>query len=201
MDQTRRHLVVGLVVVTGGLLVTVAALERVTSPEVRALGEREQLVMAGLLIVGVAVIVVGACEAAGFALLPNVLPSAFVCVGAMFAGIDVFRVFMDSLRWLGDPPGPLAAVPSSSNWALLFGALVSGGGGLLMALAHLGVFPRTEQNPDLPKTRRGDGAKTYHANRWWMRDPSGSVLIWDDQAQAWSPWVHGRDPGLPPGWS
>ncbi len=201
MDQTQRRLVVGLVVVAGGLLVTIAALERVTSPTLRALGEREQLIMAGLLITGVAVIIVGACEAAGFALLPNILPSAIVCLGAMFAGIDVFRIFMDSLRWLGAPAGPLAAVPSSSNWALFFGALFSFGGGLVMALARLGVFPSTKQSPDLSETKTGDLAKTYHANRWWMRHPSGSVLVWDDQAQAWSPWVHGRDPGLPPGWS
>ena len=131
----------------------------VTAGEKPGDGGREQLIMAGLVIMGLAVAILGGCEAAG----------------------------------------PLTAVPSSSNWALFFGAVLSGGGGVLLPFGHLGVFARAGQKPDLSKT--SDVAKTYHANRWWMRDGSGSVLIWDDHAQAWSPWVHGRDPGLPPGWS
>ena len=202
MDGTERsHLVAGLVVCTGGLLVAMAAIERLSSPTLRALGGRELLIMAGLLIIGVAIAILGGCEAAGVSLLPNILPSIVACVGATFAVIDVVRIYLDSWRWYGDPEGPLTAVPSSSNWSLFFGAVLSGGGGVLLALGRLGVFSRAKQNPGLSKTRTGDLPKTYHANRWWMRDGSGSVLVWDDQAQAWSPWVHGRDPGLPPGWS
>lgn len=204
MDQTQRsHLVAGLFVLIGGLLVTMAAIERLSSPTLRALGGREQLIMVGLVIVGVTVAILGGCEAAGFALLPDLIPASLACIGAMLAGVDAARIFIDSLRWLGDSPGPLgAAVPSSTNWALFLGAVLAGGGGGLLALARLGVFPRVEQKPWVsPKARKGDVAKTYHANRWWMRDGSGSVLVWDDQAQAWSPWVRGRDPGLPPGWS
>ncbi len=180
---------------------TMAALMRLSSPVLRALGGRELLIMAGLLIFGVTVMILGACAAAEYALLPSVLPPAIAFMGAILAAIDVVRIYLDTLRWLGDPPGPLIAVPPSSNWALLFGAVLCGGGGLLLAPARLGVLPRTEQNPDLSQTRTGDLEKTYHANRWWMRDRSGSVLIWNDEAQGWSPWVHGKDPGLPPGWS
>ena len=173
---------------------TLAALERLSTPAVWALGEREPLIMVGLLITGVALAILGICEAAGFSLLPNILPSLIACLGAMFAGIDAVRIYVDSLRMLGAPPGPLAvAVPSSSTRLLFFGAVLSGGGGILLELV--------KKKPDLSKTGTGDLPKTYHANRWWMRDRSGSVLIWNDQAQAWSSWVHGRDPGLPPGWS
>ena len=178
-----------------------AALVRLSSPTLRALGGRELLIMAGLLIIGAAIMILGACQAAEYAVLPSVLPPAVTFVGGMLAGIDVFRIVVDSQRWLGDPPGPLAAVPSSSNWMLLFGAVLCGGGGLLLAPGRLGVLPASKQNADLSKTRTGGLPKTYHANRWWMRDGSGSVLIWNDEAQAWSPWVPSRDPSLPPGWS
>ena len=197
MEQTQRHLVSGLVVVTGGLIVMMAAIERLSSPTLRALGEREMRIMGGLLLVGLALMIRGACEAAGISFLPDIVPSILVCLGAMYAAVDVARIYLDTLRWLGSAPGPLAAVPSSNNWLLLFGALVSGGGGVLMAIAA----EQTNRSPDRSSTSAGDVAKTYHANRWWMRDGEGSVLIWDDQAQAWSPWVEGKDPALPPGWS
>ena len=192
MDRTQRHLVAGLVVLLGGLLVGMAAIERLGSPTLRALGGREQLIMVALLMIGVAIGILGACETAGFAPLPNILPSVIVCVGAAFAAIDVFRIYVDSLRWLGDAPGPLGAVPPSNNRMLFFGALLSCGGGVLMELAR--------QKDGVPEAKAVDSSKTYHADRWWRRDASGSVLVWDDQAQAWSPWVDGRDPGLPPGW-
>lgn len=115
MDQGQRHLVVGLVVVAGGLVIALAALERLSSPTLRALGEREQLIMAGLLTTGVVVVILGASQAAGVALLPNILPSVIVCLGGMFAGIDVVRIYADSFRWYGDPAGPLTAIPSSNK--------------------------------------------------------------------------------------
>lgn len=200
MGQTQRSsLVPGLVVLTGGLLVSMAALERLSSPTLRALGGRELLIMAGLVIAGVAIAILGACDAAGIALLPNIFPSVIACLMGVFAWIDVIRIYLDSWRWYGDPAGPLADIPPPNNWALLLGGVLCFGGGI--AMARLGVFARTQRSPVVSEAEACDPAKTHHANRWWMRDGSGSVLVWDDQEQAWSPWAEGRDPALPPGWS
>jgi hypothetical protein len=202
MEQSQsRHHAAGLIIATGGLFVSMAALDRLSTPALRELGPREQLIMWGLLIIGIVIGILGASEAAGFALLPGVVPAAIAGFGGLAGGVDAIRIYLDTLRWLGDSPGPLAAVPSSSNWTLFVGGLLSGGGGFLLSLGRLGIFPRVKPTPDLSMTATGDLAKTHHANRWWMRDRSGSALIWDDQAQTWSPWVPGRDPELPPGWA
>jgi hypothetical protein len=199
--------VVGLLVFAAGLLATFAGLDRLGTPELRALDLREQLIMAGLLLGGVVVASLGVCEAAGLTPLPDAPTSALLWLAGMLGVVDVCRIYIDSLRMLGAPPGPLAAVPSSSNWALFIGAIVSGGAAMLLGPARRGVFPGDKQDParfrttgELEKTPV-DREKTYHADRWWMRDRAGSVLVWDDQAQAWSPWVEGRGPELPPGWS
>lgn len=206
MDKTpRTQLVVGALIFAAGVLATFAGLDRLGTPEVRAADQRELLVMAGLVLGGAVVAVLGACEAAGLTLLPAAPTSAILWVGGMLGVIDVIRIYIDAMPLLGSAPGPLAAVSEASNWALFIGAVVSGGTAMLLGPARRGVFPGDKQDPARwtpPIVRaKNELEKTHHADRWWMRDPSGSVLVWDDQAQAWSPWVEGRDPELPPGWS
>lgn len=115
----------------------------------------------------------------------------------MLAMADVVRILEDWFTFWGKKP--LAVIPNSSFLFLFFGAVLSGVGAFLLMIGSTDA--RTKQIIALSNTGPGELPKTYHADRWWMRDRSGSVLIWDEQAQAWSPWVPDTDPGLPPGWS
>src|SRR5687768_555003 len=131
MDHTkRRQDVAGALILIGGVFVILAALDRLGTPAVRALGESERLIMFGLLIVGAAMMTLGAFELGGRPLLPSVFPSVLVAIGGVLVVIDLLRILDDYFTWWGEKP--LDVVPHSSFWFSFFGALISGGGASLL---------------------------------------------------------------------